>query len=340
MNPPLVSILIPTYNAQEWVGNTIQSALAQTWQRTEIVVVDDGSTDNTLDVVRRYSSTQVRVVKQANQGAAAARNSAFALCQGDYIQWLDADDLLGVDKIRSQLDIAERLSDPFILLSSAWGSFMYRAEAAQFKATPLYQDLMPVDWLITKWSNNVHMQTATWLVSRELTESAGSWNTTLLGDDDGEYFSRVVLRSHGIRFVRDARVYYRVVGTNRLSHIGRSNAKLEAQLRGMRLQIGYLRAIDDTMPVRNAIVQYLQTWLSHFYPERPDLVTQMEAIASEVGGVLQTPTVNWKYAWIDKMFGRAAAKWTQLQYNSAKYAVLRLLDKAIYRWRMDDVSAP
>ena len=296
MTPPLVSILIPTYNAQEWISDSIESALAQSWSRKEIVIVDDGSRDKTLEVVRRYESKDVHVVRQENQGAAAARNTAFAHSQGDYIQWLDADDLLGVDKIRRQLESAAQSSDPRILFSSAWAYFMYRPEAAQFKPTQLWEDLAPVDWMLTKWTHNLHMQTATWLVSRELTESAGPWNTKLLGDDDGEYFSRVVLRSRAIQFVPDAKVYYRVVGTGRLSHIGRSNAKLEAQLRSMLLQIGYVRSIEDGARVHAAIVQYLQTWLPHFYPERPDLVSQMESVASEAGGVLTTPQIGWKYA--------------------------------------------
>jgi glycosyltransferase involved in cell wall biosynthesis len=332
MTPPLVSILIPTYNAQDWISDTIESALAQSWPRKEIVVVDDGSKDNTLEVLRRYESKDVCVVTQENQGAAGARNTAFAYCQGDYIQWLDADDLLGADKIRRQMEFADRSSDARLLLSSAWAHFMYRPKAAAFKQTQLWQDLPPVDWMLTKWSHNLHMQTATWLVSRQLTEAGGPWNTKLLGDDDGEYFSRVVLNSHSVKFVREARVYYRVVGTNRLSHIGRSNAKLEAQLTGMLLQVAYVRAIEDSPRVRTAIIKYLQTWLPHFYPERPDLVKQLEALASEVGGNLPTPKMSWKYAWIDKTLGRVAAKRAQLRYNSAKSAVLRSLDKAIHRY--------
>jgi glycosyltransferase involved in cell wall biosynthesis len=339
MTTPLVSILIPTYNAQEWIGDTIASALAQTWPRKEIIIVDDGSKDNSLDIARRYASKSVHVVSQENQGAAAARNTAFSHSQGDYIQWLDADDLLAVDKIHKQLEIAERLSDPHILLSSSWARFMYRQEVAEFKPTQLWQDLSSVDWILAKWSHHLHMQTATWLVSRELTESAGPWNTKLLGDDDGEYFSRVVLRSKGIRFAPDARVYYRVVGTNRLSYIGRSNAKLDAQLQSMVLQVAYVRSVEDSPRVRNAIVQYLQTWLPEFYPERPDIVRQLETLASEVGGALQTPQMSWKYAWIDKIFGRVAAKRAQLHYNAAKSAVLRLLDKAMYRCERSDFPA-
>ena len=95
----LVSILIPAFNAQESIAETLQSAIAQTWPRKEIIVVDDGSTDATLAIARQFESDSVRVVTQKNQGAAAARNMAFSLSHGDYIQWLDADDLLAPDKI-------------------------------------------------------------------------------------------------------------------------------------------------------------------------------------------------------------------------------------------------
>src|SRR5713101_6428833 len=101
---PLVSILIPAYNAQSWIGETLQSAISQTWDRKEIIVVDDGSKDDTLAIARQFESCGVRVVTQKNQGAAAARNKAFSLSQGDFIQWLDADDLLASDKITKQLE--------------------------------------------------------------------------------------------------------------------------------------------------------------------------------------------------------------------------------------------
>ena len=74
-------------------------------------------------------------------------------------------------------------------------------------------------------ANNVYMQTATWLVSREIAEAAGSWDTRLLGDDDGEYFCRVLMASDGVRFVPEAKVFYRMAGSSSLSYIGRSDRK-------------------------------------------------------------------------------------------------------------------
>ena len=114
---PLVSILIPAYNAERWIGDTIQSALAQIWPRTEIIIVDDGSRDRTLRVARQFASRNVSVVTQENQGASAARNRAFELCQGDYIQWLDADDLLSPDKVGRQIAAAEESQDKRRLFS-------------------------------------------------------------------------------------------------------------------------------------------------------------------------------------------------------------------------------
>src|SRR5690242_5922162 len=117
---PLVSILIPAYNAQRWLAETLRSALAQTWPRKEIIVVDDGSTDQTPAIARQFASRQVSVISQSNRGAAAARNKAFSVCQGDYVQWLDADDLLAPDKIAEQIEKSEKRASDQTLFSGGW----------------------------------------------------------------------------------------------------------------------------------------------------------------------------------------------------------------------------
>ena len=174
------------------------------------------------------------------------------------------------------------------------------------------------------------MQTATWLVSRELTEAAGPWDTRLLGDDDGEYFFRVINASDGIRFVPQSRVYYRITPDNRLSYIGRSDEKMEAQFLGMKLQIGYLRAREDSDRVRAACVTYLQTWLCNFHPDRPDLVQESQQLAASLGDRLSLPKAPWKYAWIERLFGFGVAKHTQMYYNQVKSLALRAWDKTMY----------
>ena len=101
--PELVSILIPSYNAEHWIAETIESALSQTWDNKEIIIVDDGSTDQTLQIAKKFESTLVKVISQENRGANVARNKALEFAQGDYIQWLDADDVLSPLKIEMQM---------------------------------------------------------------------------------------------------------------------------------------------------------------------------------------------------------------------------------------------
>ena len=83
---PLVSILIPAYNSEEWIAESLHSAIGQTWERKEIIVVDDGSKDRTAEIARSFSAKNVKVVSTENQGLSAAVNNAYRICQGDYIQ--------------------------------------------------------------------------------------------------------------------------------------------------------------------------------------------------------------------------------------------------------------
>jgi len=332
---PLVSILIPAYNCEEWVGDAIKSALAQTWQRKEIIVVDDGSKDSTAEVARQFAAKEVAVVSVENRGAAGARNYAQQLSQGNYIQWLDADDLLAPDKIELQLGALRESDGPHTLLSGSWGSFNYRPDHASFLPTNLWQDLMPVEWLIRKLGENLHMQTATWLTSRELAEAAGPWDSRLQSDDDGEYFCRVVIASKGTRFVRGAKVFYRrTPSLSRVSYIGNSDDKKDSLLVAMKLHIQYIRSLEDSERVRKACCTYLQTWFENFYPERPDAVMELQKLAAELGGQLEEPRLRWKYAWMKPIFGWKIAKRAQRVLPQMKSALLMNLDKLMYRHEM------
>lgn len=335
---PLVSILIPACNAERWVPDAIRSALAQTWEPKEVIIVDDGSTDRTLAMARQFESKLVRVVGQQNLGAAAARNKAFSLSRGDYIQWLDADDLLAPDKVAKQIEAIEPGGSRCTLLSSSWGHFMYRPSRARFTPTGLWCDLSPTEFLLRKLEQKVFMLVSAWLVSRELTEAAGPWDTTMSLDDDGEYFSRVLLASDRIRFVKEARAYYRSVGTTSLSWALRSNQKLESLWRSIQLHIRYLRSLEDSERVRAACLTYLQNYVIDFYPERLDIVEQMYRAAKDLGGQLSPPRLSWKYSWIKALFGWDSATRAQLLVPNLKWLAARYWDKIAYQLEKQDLA--
>jgi glycosyltransferase involved in cell wall biosynthesis len=284
-----------------------------------------------LAVAKQFETGNVRVATQENQGAAAARNHAYSLCQGNFIQWLDADDLLAPDKISRQLEELDRLPSQRTLLLSAWGKFLYWHHRAQFVPTSLWRDLSPREFLFHKLMDNVFMQTASWLVSRELADAAGPWDTRLLGDDDGEYFCRVLLASDGIRFVPDARVYYRAHPTASLSYLGNSPTKIGAQWLSMQLHIKYLRSLEDSERTRDACVKYLQRWLMYFYAERPDLLCEVEKCASDLGGELEPPRLSWKYAWIKSVFGWRTAVRAQDWFRARRWFAQRSFERVRFR---------
>jgi glycosyltransferase involved in cell wall biosynthesis len=328
---PLVSILIPAYNAEKWVAATLQSAIAQTWPRKEIVLVNDGSTDRTAEVAQQFTSMGVVVVSTKNEGAAAARNQALQLSRGDYIQWLDADDLLAPDKIERQLAAAREGDSRRILFSCSWAPFYYRTRHTHVVRNSLCEDLRPVEWLLRKMSENLHMQTATWLTSRELVEAAGLWDTRLLTDDDGDYFRRVVMASTGTRFVPDATVFYRVTSRRRLSYIGGSDKKKDAMALSLRLHIESIRSLEESERVRNACLRYLQNWYGVFYPERPDLTRELQGMAAQLGGGLEIPRLPSKYGWLEGISGRKAAKWAQNTLPYLRIWFAKQWDHAMYR---------
>jgi hypothetical protein len=142
----------------------------------------------------------------------------------------------------------------------------------------------------------------------------------------------VIRASDGITFVPGPRVYYRVSGPNRLSYVGASERKKNAQWLGMKLQVGYLLAMARTPRARAAGVTYLQTWLPHFYPDRLDLVAEARELAAELGGSLTQPNLSWKYAWLQKLAGWEVASRVQTTYNERKERVLRWWDGRMLAW--------
>lgn len=104
-----VSILIPCYNAEQWIGQAIQSALDQTWTDKEVIVVNDGSTDKSLDVIKSFGD-RIRWESGPNRGGNVARNRLLELAKGEWLQYLDADDYLMPSKV--EYDLETLLEDP------------------------------------------------------------------------------------------------------------------------------------------------------------------------------------------------------------------------------------
>jgi glycosyltransferase involved in cell wall biosynthesis len=278
----LVSIVIPCHNAETWVAETLESALVQTWDKKEIIVVDDGSTDNSRKILKSFEPRGIKVIEQENLGASAARNRALSQAHGEFIQFLDADDLIASDKIEIQMN---RLSeaDPGCVAFGAWGRFYDSPKNTKFVREPVWTDLSPIDWLVKSWTGGGMMALHSWLTPTGVIEKAGRWDETPSPIDDGEFFTRVILSSRKVLFCPLARSYYRSGIAGSWSQ-RRTREMLSATLRSIELSTQHMLGVENNPKTRKASASRFQQFIYDIYPDNPELLAKAEDKVASLGG--------------------------------------------------------
>lgn len=328
----LVSIVIAAYNAEAWLAETLDSAVAQTWPHAEVILVDDGSTDRTPEIARRYEAAGVKVLRQENQGACAARNRGLREVQGEFIQFLDADDVLAPDKVERQMRrLAEAPEDT--VASGPWSRF-YNGDLAADRSWrgPDWRDYeRATGWLVESWTGRGTIPSFSWLAPRAVVERAGPWTEGLLRNQDGEYFTRVLVEASGIAFVEGAWGYYRSGLPNSVSH-GESEAVLRSLYHAAKLCERTLLGHEDTAATRRACAGLWQQFLFTAYPHVPDLVRRAEVRVEELGGMYRKPGVIRPLRLVRDVLGWKPALRLQHAYvhSGAQEVVQRIKAGAVY----------
>ena len=193
---PLVSIIIPVYNSSAFVVEAVRSALSQTYSQIEVIVVDDGSTDNSLQLLEDIKDNRLRLFSQINQGACVARNRGLAEARGEYVKFLDSDDILYPDAVAGQLEQQSRLGIGEVVFGDfdfidEHGNVFYENEFDENAFLSVDQDL----WFMTNWEMLITCP----LHKREyLVEYKGFDNRLRSGQ---ESFLHLKLSMKGIKFV-------------------------------------------------------------------------------------------------------------------------------------------
>jgi glycosyltransferase involved in cell wall biosynthesis len=255
----MVSILVPCFNAERWIAETLDSALAQTWANTEIIVVDDGSTDGSAEIVETYANRGVKLIRQVNAGVSAARNRAFAESNGEFIQHLDADDILDPEKIEKQVARLTLARD--CVCTAEAGSFIDAAKDTIFEPLATWRDLDPMDWLARNFEPCMIIPVV-WLVPRHLALDAGPWDETIVSWNDREYFTRLVLKARQVLFAPGARCRYRTGNSLSLSH----QQSWASDFKAIALCEAHIRAREDSERVRRAYSADWQELAHAAYP--------------------------------------------------------------------------
>lgn len=234
---PLVSIIIPTYNRRELLHEAVSSCLAQTWHNLEIIVVDDGSTDGTGEFVAQQSAGSwagktIKYHRQANAGAPATRNRGLALATGDYVQFLDSDDILFKEKIALQVAVLEQPDNAPAEGCACYGRIGASAEDSAANRRIGVHCRTPQEYLQRLSSRIVHgMQTSAPLWRRSFLASRPGWRTDIDLGDDLEYHIRLLAQAKEIKFVEQELFWVREHPGPRLSDAFKNRARTLSAIR-------------------------------------------------------------------------------------------------------------
>ena len=322
MSEPLVSVVIPAYNAASYIAETLDSVKRQTWQAIEVFVIDDGSSDDTVAIARTYSATNFTILEQKNSGACVARNLGLSLSKGKYIQFLDADDVLSPDKIEQQVAVLEK--NPGYLGVSPTVHFMNGEE--YLKMSPRNESFWihdtddPVDFLVRLYGGDGErwmVQTSAWLTPKSITDRIGPWNERLLLDQDGEYFARAVLASKGIRTTGGINYYRRFFHGGSISGKANKKENLQSALLALDLKAGYLGNHTRSDRYRQALATLYQEIAINAYPKFPDLVKICEERVRQTEKRPDIPILGGTLIEVTKkIFGWKAAKLLRRQIHA------------------------
>ena len=326
---PLVSVIMPLYNAEKYVGEAIESVINQTYTNWELIIVNDGSTDNSLGVALKYQSEKIKVFTQENKGASAARNYGLREAKGDYIQFLDADDVISANKLEEQLMVLDGSLEKLAVCSTV---HFFDGEEYVGKKTSEYEDSFLFDtqdsfYFITNlYGGNKNqgsmVQPNAWLTPKRVIQKAGNWNEQLSPnpDDDGEFFCRVIVKSSGIVYSRKCYNFYRKFNKSTSLSSPKTEISYQNILKSMILKRDVLiRENRDNELVNAVICRCLMEIAVNSYPKYKNVSNKVLRYIDEFGGTSYVPKIGGaKLEFIKRIFGWKSAKFLSYIYNSTK----------------------
>ena len=316
MNTPLVSIIISAYNAEKYISQTIDSVLNQTWKNLEIIVVNDGSKDNTLSILSSYSN-KINVVTQVNKGQDAALNNGYMQSNGTYIKFMDSDDLINPEMIEIQIQTLLNTADEYIAYGE-WSRF-YKDDitTADFTVLDYWKDMAPVDFLTAR-PDGVMLQCGIMLMPRKIIEKSGLWDERLILFNDTEFYTRILLNSKGVKFSKGARLYYRS-GISQSISAQRSRKFFESTFLATKLIEKNLLTFEDSDRVRLLIANTYFNQYFEMYPFFKDLQVDHELSIKSLGVKTRVPIGGSIFNKLTKFLGWKAAKRVQLFFYKFGY---------------------
>ncbi|RUT02706.1 hypothetical protein DSM106972_056260 [Dulcicalothrix desertica PCC 7102] len=199
-----VSIIIPVYNAEQYIATTVESVLLQTYKNIEVLIIDDGSPDQSIQICQQFNDSRIQIIRQENQGVSAARNTGIKMAQGEFIAFLDADDLWLPQKLA--IHVQHLSANPTLGMSFG------RVEFMNFDGTPTGQYSNPCFKDLTSkklYEENPAVTPSNAVIRRVALQQVGGFDLDLSGFADAELFLRVCCHGWQVEGIDKVLVLYR-----------------------------------------------------------------------------------------------------------------------------------
>ncbi|MEJ8816960.1 glycosyltransferase family 2 protein [Lacibacter sp. H407] len=319
-NVSLISVIVPCYNAEAFLQQAIQSVLQQTHRNFELILVNDGSTDETATIIHRFNDSRIRYYYQENKGQCAASNFGLSVANGDYIKFFDADDLMNPMHLEAQVKRMEGRTDA--LASCAWGRFYDgKPASAIFTPEPVWKDLPSLDWIKISMAQKYDMMGAwLWLIPRSVITKTGGWDERLSLNNDFEFSMRLLTHVNEVLFASDALLYYRS-GLPSLSQRP-SVPAFKAAVLSTDLGCGYLLAKENSRVTQQLCADRYKEWLFRIYPADAELEQLVAEKVSTLGGSKRKMDGGLVFQSISFLFGWKRAKLLKGYLRRAGYRKL------------------
>ncbi|MDD5454425.1 MAG: glycosyltransferase [Candidatus Ratteibacteria bacterium] len=226
---PLISVIIPAYNRAKFLEEAVKSVLAQTYKNWELIIVDDGSTDDTSEVVKKFLDERIIYLHQDNKGASAARNKGILKAKGEYIAFLDSDDMWLPQKLQKQLEVFNKSRFKPGVVYTGIQYMDYKGNLKKQRKLPAYRGNI-FKKLLRK---NIAGIGSTMLVKKECFEKCGSFDENLPSRMDLDMILRIS-EHFTVDYVPEILALERI-------HEGRITADIEKKIKGREMLFDKIR---------------------------------------------------------------------------------------------------
>ncbi|RKS53950.1 glycosyltransferase involved in cell wall biosynthesis [Gillisia mitskevichiae] len=271
---PLVSIIIPLYNSEKYIHDTLYSCLNQTYKNFEIIIVDDGSIDRSSEIVNSMNDNRILYFKIPNGGPCKARNFGISKSSGQLIQFLDADDILHEEKLELQMLQYLKYGDNYIY-SGTMGYIIGDEKKLEIGFDFYYSNLKREEYFNRMFDNfGKYYTTGMWLVPAKLVKITAGWNEEVLINNDGEYFTRLILNSEGIIYSEGSIFFYRRDVPQSVSKAFNSKKVYESWLYSYKCYVKSFQQFLDMRASHELGRKALSVYYCNSFPNYPDLLLQ------------------------------------------------------------------